>query len=229
MERLILLAKAPRRGLVKTRLVPPLSDDEALALHSAMLLDQVRFLAGMAGPARTIEVRFDAPFLPAGQLGEALAGVPRAAQGEGDLGGRMARAIQDALRQGADRVVIVGGDAPTLPRRLVEEALARVACGAAAAVVPAPDGGYVALATNGVRRALFSGIPWGTATVLEHSRAAAREAGLRLEETLPWGDLDVAADLPRVAAEAAADPERAAATAAVLLSLDLDFGETWMV
>jgi rSAM/selenodomain-associated transferase 1 len=229
MERLILFAKAPRRGRVKTRLVPPLTEDEALALHSAMLLDQIRLLLAMAGPARTIEVRFEAPFLPVGALGEALTGARTAPQGDGDLGSRMARAIEDAVRDGADRIAIVGGDAPTLPRRLVEEALARVARGAVAAVVPAPDGGYVAVATDGVRPALFLGIPWGTATVLERSRAAANAAGFGLEETAPWGDLDLAADLPRVAAEAGADPERAPATAAFLASLDLDLGETPMV
>ena len=229
MERLILLARTPRPGRVKTRLVPPLTDGEALALHGAMLLDQIRFLRSSAASGREIEVRFDVPFAPEGQLGDALADVPVGWQGEGELGHRMARAIEEAVRQGAERVAVVGADAPTLPRRLLEEALARVAGGAEAAVVPAWDGGYVAIATGGVRGALFEGIPWGTAAVLDRTRAAARAAGWRLLETAPWGDLDTAADLSRVAAEAAADPERAPATAALLATFDLDFGETRVV
>jgi rSAM/selenodomain-associated transferase 1 len=203
VEHLVLFAKTPRLHEVKTRLVPTLTPAAALALHEAMLADQSAFVRSLAGATRTCEVCLDA------------------LQGEGDLGARMERALGRALSSGAQRAAILGADAPTLPRALVEEAFALLARGADAAIVPADDGGYVLVGASRPVPALFRGIPWGTPSVLPVTRERARDAGLVLVETSPWADVDVEADLPRLARELAADPLRAPATAATLSRLGL--------
>ncbi len=203
MERLILFAKTPRLHQVKTRLTPRLTPEQALALHEAMLADQVLFLAALSNAGRSCEVCLDAQ------------------QGDGDLGERMHRALLRAFADGAQRAAILGADAPTLPRALVENAFARLAGGADAVIVPAHDGGYVLVGSSHPVPALFSGVPWGTPLVVDATRRLARENGLVLAETPPWFDVDVGSDLPRLARELAADPSRAPATAAVLARLGL--------
>ncbi len=221
MERLVLFAKAPRLHEVKTRLAPRLTPSQALELHEAMLADQIAFVDGLAGPDRSAELCLDRDldsnsprYLGAGALTRTL-------QGEGDLGARMHRAILRALSGGAARVAIIGADAPTLPGLLVEEAFGRLARGADAVVVPAEDGGYVLVGASRPVPALFAAILWGTPSVLADSRRRALEAGLALEETERWHDVDVAADLSRLSAELGRHPSRAPATAAFLAGLGL--------
>ena len=203
MERLILFAKTPRLHEVKTRLVPRLTPEQALALHEAMLADQTAFLTTLVTPLRSCEVRLDSQ------------------QGDGDLGARMHRALSRAFADGAAAAAILGADAPTLPRGLVEDAFALLSGGADAAIVPAHDGGYVLVGASHPVPALFDGIPWGTPLVVDATRRLAREAGLVLAETSPWSDVDLEDDLPRLARELAADPSRAPATAAILARLGL--------
>ena len=220
----MLLAKAPALGRVKTRLVPPLSPAQALLLHEAMLLDQIRFLRRLASPEFEVEVRVDGP-LPPGAVPTALRGIPVRAQGDGDLGARMRRAAEEAFAAGAGRAGLLGGDAPTLPAALVRRALERVRDDADAAVVPALDGGYVFLVLRPGALGLLEQITWGSPLVLAETRSRASAAGLRLEETEAWGDLDSASDLARTAGEAERDPARASATRAFLSGLGMDFGD----
>lgn len=224
----MLFAKSPALQRVKTRLSPPLTPAQALALHEAMLVDQIAFLRALGTPTRRIEVRLDAPEV-SGAAGAALEGIAVRAQGDGDLGTRMRRAALDAFAGGAARIGMLGGDAPTLPGDRVEEALSRVRGPRAAAIVPAPDGGYVFLALSPGALGLLDGISWGEASVVADTRTRARTLGVALAETAPWGDVDTGADLPRLAAEIENDPARAPATRAALAALRLDVGRGRMV
>ncbi len=203
MERLILFAKTPRLHEVKTRLLPGLTPEQALALHEAMLKDQTEFLTTLSNAGRSCAVCLDAE------------------QGEGDLGARMHRALSRAFADGATAAAILGADAPTLPRAFVEEAFALLSGVADAVIVPAPDGGYVLVGASHPVPALFEGVPWGTPLVIDATRRIAVASGLVLAETAPWSDVDVEGDLPRLARELAADPSRAPATASVLARLGL--------
>jgi rSAM/selenodomain-associated transferase 1 len=213
VERLILFSKAPRLHDVKTRLAPGLAPEQALRLHEAMLEDQMLFLAGFRSDVLEVEVCLDRPIAPAR--------LPLTLQGDGDLGERMARAFSRAFAAGASAAAILGADAPTLPRRLLEDALARVRDDADAAIVPALDGGYVLVAARHPVPSIFRDIPWGTPSVVTATRRRAEETGLLLAETEAWPDVDVAGDLPRLALDLAADPSRAPATAAFLADLGL--------
>lgn len=203
MERLILFAKSPRLHEVKTRLAPRLTPEEALLLHEAMLADQAGFLHALSGEERSCEVCLDSQ------------------QGDGDLGARLHRALLRAFAGGAARAAVLGADAPTVPRALVEEAFARLREGADAVIVPAADGGYVLVGASHPVPAIFDGVSWGTPSVAERTRRLALAAGLVLAETAPWFDVDVESDLTRLAEELAADPSRAPATAACIALLGL--------
>lgn len=215
MERLVLFAKRPVLGRVKTRLVPPLTAKHALLLYRAFVCDQLRFVASLAGPTREVEVCLDgkpgdaASFRPPGDL-------LVTSQGPGDLGERMHRAFTRACEAGARSTVIVGADAPSLPRSLVEAAYARLRAGDRAVVVPAEDGGYVLIGLREPISALFRAIPWGGPEVLATTRARAATSGTRLCELGSWHDVDTADDLVRLAADLVAAPDRAPVTARVL-------------
>jgi rSAM/selenodomain-associated transferase 1 len=215
VERLILFAKTPRLHQVKTRLAPRLTPEQALALHEAMLADQIRFVRSLEGERRDGELCMDA------SPPSVDSGLRESSQGEGDLGLRMHRALLRAFADGCGRAAILGADAPTLPQSRVEEAFALLRGGADAVIVPAEDGGYVFVGLSRPAPVLFESVPWGTASVLETTRRRAREAGLTLAETEAWPDVDVAADLPRLAAGLAADPLRAPATLAFMRGLGL--------
>lgn len=204
MERLILFARTPELHQVKTRLARELTPQRTLGLHESMLEDQIRFVRSCEAAHRD---------------GELCVG--EASQGPGDLGARMHRALLRAFADGKDRAAIIGADAPSLPRALVEEAFSLLARGADAAIVPAEDGGYVLVGASRPVPMLFEGVPWGTPDVLSATRRIAREAGLKLAETASWPDVDLPADLARLASDLAADPLRAPLTLAFMRSIGL--------
>jgi len=221
VERLILFSKTPRLHDVKTRMASTLTPEAALRLHEAMLHDQIMFLSALRSDSREVEICIDRPFAASDALAQASAGLALTLQGEGDLGARIARALDRAVEAGAEPAAILGADAPTMPRRLLEDALALVRADADAAIVPALDGGYVLVAARHPVPAIFRDIPWGTPSVVSATRRRAAEKGLVLAETEAWPDVDVAGDLPRLAVELAADPLRAPATAAFVANLGL--------
>ena len=227
VERVILFAKAPRSGGVKTRLAPPMTLEEASGLQEAMLRDQLAFVATLIQPGRTAEICLDGAWEcePDG----IPASIKRTAQTGGDLGHRMDAALTRGHAAGVKRIAIVGSDAPTLPASLVEDAFARLRAGCDAVVTPADDGGYVLIATAGRCPALFRDIPWGTGDVLAVTRRRAADSGIALEETGPWHDVDVASDLPALLDDVLRDPGRAPGTARILDALRIYLPEVPVV
>jgi rSAM/selenodomain-associated transferase 1 len=219
---LYLFAKRPRAGRVKTRLVPPLRDEQAVELSRAMLVDQLAFVEQHADDTLRCELWTDGPW---GAEDGPYPALPLRLQGRGDLGRRMSRAMAAGQAAGARVTAILGADAPTLPwTRIVEafDLVERARC--AASVVPASDGGYVLVAAREAYAPLFRDIPWGSPDVLALTRERATSAGVRLGETAPWYDADDLVDLRRLARDLAT-PEartRAPATARLLDTLDLD-------
>lgn len=221
MRSLILFARAPRRGAVKTRLEPVLGAERTLRLHTAFVLDQARLLLEFEREGVRIELCLDGSWPdPASSLLHAIA---RSRQGPGSLGDRMLRALERAAARGATVAAIVGADAPTLPRGRIDELFAALDSGFEAAVVPATDGGYVAIGIRGAASpALFEGVPWGSGGVLAATLEAAARAGIRLARAAPWFDVDRPEDLPLLAASCARDPGRAPGTAALLREWGID-------
>jgi rSAM/selenodomain-associated transferase 1 len=202
----IVMVKAPRAGAVKTRLVPPLSGEEAASLAASFARDTV-------AAARRVAPQVVVAYAPdEGRAAlEALFGdeglLWLAQRGE-DLGARLESAASRAFARGFGPVVLLGTDSPTLPASFVETALASLSAGESdVALGPAEDGGYYLVGLRRFFPGLFRGVEWSTPLVyLQTARNAAR-ASLRVLELPRWYDVDTHADLLRLRDEMLCDVE----------------------
>lgn len=205
---LLIFARQPLPGRVKTRMTPSLSAEEAAAIYREMLLDILDSCRRLSD-VDIIIFYDDYPgsreFFLSLSTKEAL--FPQKGNG---LGKRMANAFTLAFSRGYRGAVIIGTDSPDLPSRYIEEASALLNNGRSEVVFgPTDDGGYYLLGLTACQPALFRDIPWSTERVLAASLAKCREAGLRAELLPPWYDLDTVHDLARInLARSAADAPR---------------------
>lgn len=215
------MAKAPLPGQVKTRLIPALGAEAAAQLAQAFLIDVARVAREAARKAGGSAYVLASPDEACAPLA-ALTGLAALPQGSGGLGERLVAACARLFALGHAQVLLLGADAPTLPLGHVAAALDLIAQRQGHAVLgPAEDGGYWCVGLDRPAPALFEAIAWGTATVLEETRAAAARAGIPLAFAPPWHDIDEPADLARLSAALAADPDTAPATRAALAELGL--------
>jgi rSAM/selenodomain-associated transferase 1 len=192
---LLLFARTPALGRVKTRLQPEISASEALALHCAMVLDAATLLREAAGrSAMSVQVCLTEPLPPDDDLAAGLDGLAIASQIGDDLGERLVHAFQDWLHRGARRVVVIGSDSPTMDVNTIEAAL-EVLADHDMVLGPAQDGGYVLVGCSRLHIRPFQNIPWGTDRVLQETRRKLRR--LKIPHTLlrPGHDLDTKEDL----------------------------------
>lgn len=194
-ERLIVFTRYPEPGLTKTRLIPALSAQEAATLHRQMTehtLSKVRELQSQR--PLSIEVRFTGGNLALMQdwLGSDLV---YQHQGTGDLGVRMARSHQSAARAGIERTVIIGTDCPGLNAELIVQAFGQLHS-RDLVLGPAVDGGYYLIGLRCLIPALFSGISWGTAEVLQQTVHIANKLDLSVAYLTQLADVDRPEDLP---------------------------------
>jgi rSAM/selenodomain-associated transferase 1 len=196
---LLVLAKEPEPGRVKTRMVPPLSPQQASDLYSEMLQDVL-----IASGRMALEIGL-APILAVHPPSAALTlarSAPRefqvVPQRGADLAERMEWAIREAAASGADRTLLRGSDSPTLDFEQIETALASLDD---VDLVISPDlgSGYNLIGVRKATPGLFDH-PMSTRTVLEDTLANAAALGLRAEIQRASFDLDTASDLSRLAA-----------------------------
>uniref|UniRef100_A0A831UBG8 Glycosyltransferase n=1 Tax=Geobacter metallireducens TaxID=28232 RepID=A0A831UBG8_GEOME len=193
---LIVFAKRPSPGRVKTRLTPPLTPEEAAELYRCMLLDILAKTGQMTAVDRLLfyEQGEGAPEFFAETVGT-VGSYPQ--EGEG-LGERLAAAFERTFSLGYNAAAVIGTDSPHLPAAFIEQALELLDDpGVDAVFGPTEDGGYYLLAMKRLRRELFEGIPWSTPEVLKDSLARAAAAGMATALLPLWHDVDTAADLLR--------------------------------
>lgn len=189
---LIVFARAPVAGQAKTRLIPLLGAAGAAALAVRMLQHAVQ--AAVSAGFETLElcVTPDTGHPLFLQLQQAH-GLQLTAQGDGDLGARMQRALAQALKT-HDRALLMGSDLPGLDAAMLRRADAALA-EHDAVFVPALDGGYGLVGLRAAAPMLFDGMRWSTPQVMQHTRERAAAAGLRVAELPPLADIDEPADL----------------------------------
>jgi len=192
----IVFARAPRPGAVKTRLIPVLGADGAAALH-AKLVKRTLAMARAAGfPCIELHCAPDTddPFFRycAGEFG-----VTARPQAEGDLGARMHFAFQSALA-GCPRVLLVGSDCPALAARHLRQADRALRDGDDAVFVPCEDGGYALVGLQRADRRLFEGIAWGGDRVMAETRKRLAALGWRWRELETVWDVDRPEDYARL-------------------------------
>lgn len=189
--RIMIFAKAPVPGAVKTRLIPAIGEAGAARLAREMLAGTVAeaIAAGLVEPELCASPRPDAE----AWRGLLPSGVRLSDQGSGDLGERLAAAAGRVIGAG-ERVLLIGTDCPDLDAGRLREAAARLD-DRDAVIHPAADGGYVLLGLRRYDPSLFGGIAWSTDTVAADTiaRIAALGWSLHVGDTLR--DIDEPADL----------------------------------
>ncbi len=193
-SRILLFAKPPVPGRVKTRMIPQLGKGGAARLYQHMLRHMWRITnAGLLCPVQLwVTAEPEHPFFAA------LPGLqdPRLQQGA-DLGARMHHAASTALRH-CEQVLIIGGDCVSLDSSYLAQALDTLRSGNDVVIGPAEDGGYVLL---GLRRAdvpLFEAMPWGASDVFRQTGERLTAAGVRWQVLPERWDVDQFPDLRRV-------------------------------
>lgn len=188
---LVVFARAPVRGAVKTRLAASLGDAEALAVYRAM---GRRVMEGVARVAACDVVVSCTPDT-LGELVRAWLGDRWRieGQGEGDLGARMASAIDRRVADGAGRIVVIGTDCPDVDADVVDQAFDALR-DADVVLGPASDGGYYLIGVQRALPVLFDDVPWSSRTTLRTTLYRAAATGLTVVLLNELRDIDTADD-----------------------------------
>lgn len=208
---LALMTKAPRAGQVKTRLVPPLTNEEAAHLNRCFLQDTGAAISvccsGLTAPSpgRPI-VRAVAVYTPVGSEPDYIDILPAdfslLPQRGDEFGERLYFAVEDLFKCGFDSVCLIDSDSPTVPAENFAQAFELLSASEDRVVLgPSDDGGYYLIGVKKPHRHLFEQIDWSTERVLNQTIQRANEIGLEAK-LLPTGyDVDSDASLRRLCNE----------------------------
>ena len=190
---LIIFAKAPIPGQVKTRLCPPLTPDEAASLHGSIVLDILERSKTVRGLDRFLGCTpsKEHPFF---KTLAARHGVQLWDQVGEDLGRRMDHAFQTAFDKGYRYAILVGTDLPTLPTASFHQAI-RLLKEYDMVLGPTLDGGYYLIGLKTPIPELFVDVPWSTDQVFTRSQHKAQSLGLTMGLLENLRDLDTIDDL----------------------------------
>ena len=175
----MVFARAPVPGRAKTRLIPLLGERGAARLSERMLEKTLR-TAKAAG--------FDPNLLFS------------SSQGPGDLGDRMHRAFDRALKK-HESAILIGSDCPALRASDLRAAARALKNGASAVLAPAEDGGYALIGLRRNSRRLFAGVAWGGPRVFEQTRVRLARLGWRWKKLRTLWDVDRPEDVARLRRE----------------------------
>ena len=209
---LVVMAKAPRTGLVKTRLAGAIPIDAVTELYRCLLDDTV----ALARSLRNVEVAIMCPAADVEELKTSVRGAAEvvAQTGEG-LAAGLISVFTHFTAQGRRRVVAFNSDSPHLPASVLPSAFETLTS-KDVVVGPTHDGGYYLVGARASHPSLFDDDGMGTKSALEALLLRARELQLSVGFTDPFYDIDVEADLVRLAEELRLAPNRAPRTAAWL-------------
>src|SRR5712664_3865302 len=199
---LAVMTKAPRAGQVKTRLVPPLSPEEAAQLNVCFLRDTAAAIAKACGStARGVGV-----YTPIGAEAAYIDILPRdfdllPQRGDG-FGERLAFAAADLFQCGFTAVCLIDSDSPTVSADVYAKAVELLSKpGDRVVLGPSDDGGYYLIGLKRNRPELFQRIAWSTESVLEQTKTRAGELNLEVSLLATGYDVDDAARLRRLCDE----------------------------
>ncbi len=206
---LVIMAKAPRAGAVKTRLVPSLSA-EAVADFYSCLLEDTLTLARSLGD---VEVAIMCPSSDVNELAQIVGNGASVVAQEGEGLAAGLTSVFAYFTQGNRRPTIAfNADSPHLPPSVLEDAFDLLA-GHDMVVGPTHDGGYYLIGAKTSHPALFADDGLGTSSALERLLSRVRALNLTVGFASSFYDVDVADDLTRLAAELRLAPARAPCTA----------------
>jgi rSAM/selenodomain-associated transferase 1 len=206
---LVIMAKAPKPGMVKTRLTRSLPVSDVTALYRCLLDDTLRLARSLEG----VEV---AVMCPAADREDLLQAVGNAVPVVPQMGNGLAAALCSVFAHfgdaGSSRIVAFNSDTPHLSTTILQAAF-RLLEECDLVVGPTHDGGYYLVGAKMSHPGLFTTDALGTANAFEELLTKARALGLSVKLTDPFYDIDEAADLSRLAEELQLTPGRAPKTA----------------
>ncbi len=220
-EALVVMAKAPREGEVKTRLIGALTAAEAAEAYTNFLRDTFGLVEAVREGRETLQIVLC--YTPEGAAEdfekiEREGSLMLAQRGE-SLGERLINCFADLFEFGFDSVVVIGGDSPTLPEEFLLEALDSLADENHVVIGPAEDDGFYLIGMRKLHKKIFEDIPWGSGGVLAATESRANEAGLNLIRLPVWYDVDTPEELERLKREIGEDKSAASFTRRFLKDL----------
>jgi len=197
------MAKASVAGTVKTRLVPPLTHEEAAELNTCCLAD---IAANITAAAMDVPIQGFVAYHPLGSepffvdlLSDGFRLLPPR---EPTIGRSLFHAAHDLFAAGHSSVCLVNADSPTLPTEILVETSRRLSePGDRVVLGPAADGGYYLIGLTQFHRRLFEEIDWSTDRVFRQTLARAAEIGVAVATLPEWYDVDDEATLAMLAGE----------------------------
>jgi uncharacterized protein len=213
---LVVMAKAPRPGRVKTRLAQSLPEEAVTELYCCLLHDTMALARSLGTALGTVEVAIMCPASDVEELIQLTQGaVGVVAQGGEGLAAGLTSVFTHFASVGQQRVVAFNSDSPHLPVSVLASAFEALT-GHDLVVGPTHDGGYYLVGAKANHPSLFDGNGMGTKSAFETLLTRARGLQLSVGFTDPFYDIDVKDDLTRLAVELRLAPARAPRTAAWL-------------
>jgi uncharacterized protein len=198
-----IMTKAPQAGKVKTRLVPPLTPEEAAELNICFLRD----LAGSISQARLeSSAQGVGVYTPLGLESVYESILPKdfflMPQRSHEFGERLISAADDLLEVGFASVCLINSDSPTVPASSFVEAATELAkAGDRIVLGPSEDGGYYLIGLKKLHKGLFEEIDWSTERVFDQTKQHANEIGIEVHQLSYGFDVDDRATLARLCEE----------------------------
>ena len=192
MRCILIFAKAPIPGKVKTRLSPPLSPNEAASMQEAFIFDTLETLQYFSHVDHFMACHPPAhPFYD--RVGQTYK-VNFIDQGEGGLGERLKRVVNLLLSKGYKHIVIVGSDSPSIPAKLIDDSFLLLE-EKSAVIGPSIDGGYYLIGLSGNIPGVFDDINWGKETVFTETVEKIKKADVDYSVLPVWYDVDTIKEL----------------------------------
>ncbi len=189
---LIIFAKNPIPGKVKTRLSPQIAPPDAAELYKAFIADiAINALQLKCDRVVVAYTPLDAEPSFHGICEQSINYMPQEGR---DLGERMKNAFRCAMDEGSTRTVIIGTDSPTLPVSYIQDAfsaLERVPI----TIGPTFDGGYYLIGLSEQNDDIFDGVEWSTSSVFSQTLTRIKTAKKQFYLLPPWYDVDTPNDL----------------------------------
>lgn len=220
-EALVVFAKAPIAGQVKTRLIGALTSEEVAQLYICFLRDTFATMEVVQEERENLSLVLC--FTPSDEI-EAfesadLDGCLMMAQHGDELGTKLRNCLADLFELGFGKIVIIGADTPTLPEEIIIEAFEQLTSQNQVVIGPATDGGYYLIGMSQLQPKLFENINWSSENVLTETLARAGEASLTISQLPAWDDIDSPHDLEKLKLEIKAEPALANNTGKYLKAL----------
>jgi len=201
---IIVMAKAPVPGRVKTRLCPAISEEQAASLAACFARDVVEKVLSLAWPVIVAYAPAEERGLLAALLPSSLLWTPQRGQ---TLGERMQSALEEAGALGFSPLVMIGTDSPTMPPSLIQKTVETLDTDLADIVLgPAEDGGFYLIAMRYPVVSLFNNVAWSTVAALADTLRNTSSLNLRVAQLPVWYDVDTPEDLERLQNELRANP-----------------------